>query len=450
MNKVFLSISLLFSPALGFANLNHELNKFYNDLDGSANVISGDIYNGQKAGYMTGGGVTVRNRVMSSKLVNVNLPRFDAGCGGIDIFAGGFSFINHDQLIHTLKGIGSNAVGYAFLLGIETMSPQVANTMKQLQSWANQINSLNINSCETASTMVGAVWPQKTMASQQICRSIGGKNGTFNDYVSARHKCSNSSDYDHLMDSMGDNNLYKDILADEYNIAWEAIQKQKFIADNRELSEFFMSLMGTIIIRKGTTLEIESWPSKIDDESFLKTIMQGGETEIYGCKNVPGKCLTIQLKKVNISQDSAWLGKIKNLLLGIQTKIVNDEELSQDERELISKTRLPLYKIINVLTAYKKGFCPIDLYQVADIVAMDLLIQYLREVVILVREGAYQLRRAQMYSEGIDEYLEELGRIEETIRYYETKTSNMIEREFQTIQKIQMIEEQIAAEIILN
>ena len=116
MNKWHLLL-LIFMPFQAWADLHDELNKFFDRAGASVNVSSGEIYQGQKAGYMTGGGITVRGRVINSKPLSVSLPGFDAGCGGIDIFNGGFTFINHEQLV------GSSAFGYAFLLGLETVSP---------------------------------------------------------------------------------------------------------------------------------------------------------------------------------------------------------------------------------------------------------------------------------------------------------------------------------------
>jgi len=446
--KVILLLLLHFSPCFG--DLNKELNSFFDKFGSSVGVSSADIYDGQKAGYATGGGTIIRNRVMNSKLLTVNLPKFDAGCGGIDIFAGGFSFINNDQLVNTLKGIGSSAIGYAFLLGLETVSPQVANTIKQLQSWSNTINSLNINSCETASQLVGSVWPRKTMASQQICRTAGSKKGLFSDYVSARHRCSQDGEYEDTMNRVSSDAEFRDVLTDQYNIAWEAIKKQEILSQSRELSEFMMSLMGTIIVRKDGGIDIESWPTKINNEDFLKVLLEGGTATIYGCENLKDeKCLWIKEREITVTESQAWVGKVRNQLTEMQNRILGDEELYDSEKELLNKTRLPLYKIVNVMTAYKKGHCPIDLYQVAELVAMDLLIQYIREAIQLVREGASQLRRGQMYADPLDEYLEDLRRVEKSVKYYEMRSKHLMELDFQLVQKLQLIEDQLAMEIRL-
>lgn len=437
-----------------WADLNKEMNHFYNKFGSSSNVNFAEIYNGQKAGYLTGGGVSVRNRVVNTKLATVSLPRFDAGCGGIDIFAGGFSFINHAQLVQTLKSIGSNAKGYAFLLGLETVSPQTANTIKQLQSWANSINSIGINSCETASQLVGAVWPANTAASQQICRSLGNNNGlVFSDYIDARHQCSNSKGFDRVMKELQEDDRYRGILMEDYNIAWEALQKHQFLmeGDGKSIKELLMSLMGTIVVKREETIDIERWPSKVEDETFLKVLLEGGQAVGYSCGIDPKKkCLMVVEKPLKIDPSNAWIGKVKDKLVGMQNKILSDTELDQQEKELLEKSRLPLYKIVNVLTAYKKGYCPIDLYQIADIVAMDLLIQFLKESISIVREGCTHLRREQMFASSVDDYLNELERVEQSIRYYETRAMNQMEREFQMMQKIDMIENQIASELILD
>ena len=53
-----------------------------------------------------------------------------------------------------------------------------------------------------------------------------------------------------------------------YNVAWEAIQKQKFLAENDKLAELFMTLMGTIIVTKDG---VSTKSSKINEKK-VKTL----------------------------------------------------------------------------------------------------------------------------------------------------------------------------------
>lgn len=211
-----------------------------------------------------------------------------------------------------------------------------------------------------------------------------------------------------------------------------------------------MSLTGTVIVRKDDTLVIEPWPALIGDESFLQALIEGGTTAIYRCSNTKDKqCLSLVKQHITIDKSTSWVGEIKSSLIRIQNNILADQEISETEKELLSKSKLPLYKIINVMTAYYKGPCPINLYQVAEIVAMDLLLQTLREVIEVVRAGVMQLQMAQMYDFNIKDYLEQLDRIEDTVRYYEVRIAQQMEREFQMLLKIEHLEEQIASEIVL-
>ncbi len=432
-------------------HLQKDLNQFFNHLGTSVHVDAAEVYNGQRAGYLTGGGVMTRSPVVDTQLVSVTLPKFDAGCGGIDIFEGGFSFINEQQLIQALKNIASNAMGYAFLLGLETTSPQVSNIMKQLQTWSNTINSIGINSCETATQLVGAVWPQKTAAKQQICRSLSGKKGSFNDYIAARHQCAKDSEFERTMNAWAADSQYADVLKEEYNLAWSAIQKNSFLAKNQPLAELFMSLTGTIISRKDQTqLTLETWPALVHNETFLHALIEGGSTTKYACADSKDThCLNLVSEVITIASQESWLGKIQKILIDMQNKILADIPLDETEKDFLSKTKPAVYRIVNVLTAYKKGACPIDLYQVAEVIAMDLFLSTLREVIEIVRFGAMQLQNSQLYDVNLSDYLEQLDRLQATVRDYEVRVSQQMEREHQLMLKMDRLEEHIASEIVL-
>ncbi len=446
-SRVVFVVSLLPSMLLG--NLNRELNNFFDKFGSSANVNSGAIYDGQRAGYATGGGIAVRNRVVNNELAHVDLPRFDAGCGGIDIYAGGFSFLNSDQLVTTLKSIGSSAISYSFMLGLESASPQIANTMKQLQSWSNMINGTNINSCEIGSQIAGGIWPRNTAASQAICRSVGGKEGYFSDYTSSRQKCSQRGEFRNQMSDLADNPEYKDVLLDEYNLTWNAIQKQRFLAHNKELSELFLTMMGTFVVRKGETTEIERWSAMIPNDDFITALMNGGSLEIYRCQDTD-KCLRAKKQGVVLSRSSSWSGMVRDRLIEMQKKIVRDEALTQEEIGFIEGSSLPIYRIVSIMTAYKRGTCPVDLENIAEMVAFDMMTQFLREAIYSVREGALQLKNAQVQGGQIEELLEDLASLETRIAHYEHRVSDYIQQEQILLSKMELLESKIFSEVMFD
>jgi conjugative transfer pilus assembly protein TraH len=431
------------------AGLHEDLHSYLGQLNTYSHVDKSEIYYSQRAGYMTGGGISIRSGATDTKFANVSLPKFDAGCGGIDIFTGGISFISHDQFIAALKNIASAAQGYAFMLGIETVSPMIASTMKQMETWANTVNSLGINSCEVATGLVGSVWPRRTAAKQQICRSA--KSGGFaSSYLNARHQCSDEGDFAHTMKKMADQ---EDLLLEEYNLAWKAIQKQPFLAksENRKFAEEIMSLTGTIIMRKDQTIVIEPWPSRVYDESFLQILLEGGTTQVYQCtgKKSSKDCLSIEMRTLTIAPSESWKGRIKQALSAIQQKILADTPLTNEEIDLLSKSRLPLFKIVNVLTAYKRETSPVSLYEVADIVGTEMLIQYLREIIGTMRLAVIQLERGQLYDFDTKNFIEELDHVEQFVSRYEERNYQRLEAENQLLLKIETIEQKIASQVIL-
>ncbi len=452
----FIVIFAIFALPMLYAGetnkLTKNLNKFFNKLGSSGNVTAADVYTGQRAGYATGGGLALRNRVTSDKVATLTLPKFDAGCGGIDLYAGGMSFISGPQIGAQLKSIASGSMGYAFLLGAETLSPQFTNVVKQLQTWANTINGININSCETASAMVGSVWPRDTLAKQQICRSVAGKSGKVTDYVNGRHQCAIKSEYENAMRKMEEQNA--DMLKEEFNLAWEAIKRQGGCDEDER--EIFMSLMGTVIVRKDRDGNIvrDIIPSKINDDSFLKALLNGGMVSTLVCDAKSDvkkeRCLIVKDVVSEISRENSWIGKIESKLNVIQNKIFADQTLDTNEQEFLAKSQLPLHQIVNALTAYKQGYCPVELSQIAELVAMDLLMQYLRETIEVVRTGCIQLRGTELYSSDIDSYLKNLSIVEKKVSQHELHNRDILLQRQHLEQLVEKIEQQLSSELIIR
>ena len=155
-----------------YASVSSDLGNFFDDLGYSDNATNPTAYQGQSAGYYTGGSLYARDTVRDYQLLSINMPSVNAGCSGIDLYTGSFSFINSDELIDAFKNIGNNALSYAFMLGMESMVPEAANGMQYFQSMANKVNRANIQSCQSAASLVGAAWPKTQVAQQQVCETL--------------------------------------------------------------------------------------------------------------------------------------------------------------------------------------------------------------------------------------------------------------------------------------
>ena len=212
-------LGLAFSP-LAQANISSDLNSFFDGMGFSNNTTAPNAYQSQEAGYYSGGSLFARDSVRDTQIASIDLPSFKSGCGGIDLFTGGFSFVNSDQLVNAMQNIINNAVGYSFNLALESATPEIANVMKYMNTLSNDINRANINSCETAAGLVGAAWPKTHVAQQQVCQDIGSSNGLFTDWAAAREGCGAGGDMTSTLDSAKNNPQYQGMLLNSGNIAW--------------------------------------------------------------------------------------------------------------------------------------------------------------------------------------------------------------------------------------
>ena len=132
------------------ADVAGQMNDFFQDAGGAANVTGPSAYQGQTAGYYSMGNVWSRFPQKSVQPFNLQMPKVSAGCGGIDLFTGSFSFINGAEMVAMLKATANNALGFAFQLAIDSVSPEIGKVMDSMANKAQQMNQMNISSCEAA------------------------------------------------------------------------------------------------------------------------------------------------------------------------------------------------------------------------------------------------------------------------------------------------------------
>jgi conjugative transfer pilus assembly protein TraH len=130
-----------------------------------------------------GGSIHVRMPVANVNLITFDPPRFDAGCGGIDLSMGGFSFINSQQLVAVFRAVAANAVGLAFKAAIDAISPSLGRLIQDFQTLLQKMNNLSKNTCQMAKMAVSGVEQvlgDATGGSSPIAASLGGVfNGPF-------------------------------------------------------------------------------------------------------------------------------------------------------------------------------------------------------------------------------------------------------------------------------
>jgi conjugative transfer pilus assembly protein TraH len=463
MRFIVLLIMVCFSLSAAAANFSQKLEGFLTKANVASNVSSGGSYHDQMGGFWTGGGLRTRAPIQEMRFANVQLPKFSAGCGGIDLFMGGFSYINSEQLKMLAENIMSNAGQFAFSLALKTALPQVESVMQQLEEAARFMNGLGINSCETAATLVGGMWPKSAAASDMVCASMGAENNRLTSYVAGKHSCSSDSNRSGIL-SESQNSSFKDMLIDDYNLVWEALNKNKAESNHssafKKERELMLSAVGTIISKSRSHNEEEDKaednrqiiykPSLIND-NFLEVMVYGSDlydgkggkssasrdVQKYSCEDE--KCLTLKQEPLRIPRNQALINKVANLIVSIENKIRREGsgdkvELSIEERNLIETTRLPIAKIINVQAAFGRSGAAMSAVNFADEIAFDIALTYLEDIVDRVSLALSHIEQLKLNPDDVRQIQ----------RAASLKKQELMEKKQNLYQKIQAALEMVA------
>ncbi|WP_227548718.1 conjugal transfer protein TraH [Acinetobacter radioresistens] len=115
-----------------------------------SNTTAPGMFQTQQRGVISGGSFVGRFGIKSINLVSFDPPRVSAGCGGINLFGGSFSFINAQELTQLLRAIAQNALGLLFQLGLNAISQPLSSLLTTWSAKLQEMNSLLKNSCEAA------------------------------------------------------------------------------------------------------------------------------------------------------------------------------------------------------------------------------------------------------------------------------------------------------------
>jgi len=368
---VFLTGSAVFPVQ---ADVNNDLNGFFGSLGYSGNATKAQAWQGQAAGYFTGGSVYLRNPVKNVQLISMQLPSLNAGCGGIDAYLGSFSMISGTEIQRFAKSIMSNAAGYAFDLALQTMVPELKQAKDFLQKLASDVNSMNMSSCQAAQGIIGGLWPVTQVSQQKICQDIGGQSNMFSDWAASRQGCTVGGQSDSVTAKASPEE--KDQVLKNKNLIWDALDRNGLFSSNRELKELVMSTVGSIIFNASGDVTILM--PLADNRDLVKVLMRGGTARVYGCDE-PNLCLGPVVKDLNISEASSLVQLVKTLMLSIQSKLTDDVALTDQEKGFINTTSVPVLKYLT--NAQSMGQSGTYLIQVSDFIAQDLMVQYLQELV---------------------------------------------------------------------
>lgn len=362
------------------ADVGGEMNRFFNDAGGAANATGPSTFEGQSAGYYSLGNLWTRFPQRSIQPFNLQMPSVRAGCGGIDLFSGSFSFINAPELIAMLKATANNALGFAFKLAIDSVSPEIGKVMDEFSQKAQLLNQMNISSCETAQALVGGLWPQQSIARSTICEAIGNSQGVFADWAAARQNCNAGNRQEQTIAGNTDANLVQHLVGEPHNYTWEALRKsQKFGAFDQQFSEYIMTLVGTFVTRPAPADNPDAGASVVRfgpaEEAVVTALLDGTAdappVKILRCNDEA--CLDVGEQTLTVAVGQALRPRIQAMIQSIAGKIRQDVALDAAEKQLLNLATIPLFKILAVQAAAHYGLTAGEMASLAEVVAVDVL-----------------------------------------------------------------------------
>jgi len=140
-----------YMPVLSSANMQAALDGMF------TSVTNPSAYHSQNRMGAVGGALSLRTPNQRVNLMTLDMPRYDMGCGAIDMFGGSFSFINADKLIAIMRNIGQIAVAALFKIAIAAISEKLSLNISEFTKIMHDLNNMKMNSCKVGAAIAGKI-----------------------------------------------------------------------------------------------------------------------------------------------------------------------------------------------------------------------------------------------------------------------------------------------------
>lgn len=409
--KTILSIiafTMFYHPANA---LDGGMQQLFDDIGAYGNATGPGAYRAQGMNIVSGGSLFMRVPQKNYNISQVSLPSLKMGCGGIDLYAGSFSFISKDQLVAMMKNIGSSAVSYAFKLALDSISPQINKTLTELQQVAQALNAMNINSCEAGQGLAEGLNGNWQRSSQYFAKVSGPITGLFSDHSEAREAVQgDNAKTNQAINAITDPKMKQ--VAKPGNIAWRALYKLPGLDDRDR--EILMSLTGTIIIPSDAPADeppVYKTPKAITIQQFIRG-NQNAKIPVYTCADSSGEnqCLIVSDDEVSVTP---YAQKVEGKLNTIAAKFKDNKPLDSSEIAFINITGLPVYKALAVSTAVPNvGLDQMWISKYADLIAAEYAYQFILQSAQQIRQAFSQASQSVpgIAQEGLKQMLSDLDK----------------------------------------
>lgn len=400
LTRTVSAAALLLAAALpaSAGDFQDEVDEMLGDM---TNVTGGGSWETTRRGVVSGGSVSNRSRIMQANVINFRPPSASAGCGGIDMFGGSFSYINEQQLVQLLRSIASNAKGYAFQLALEGMCPECARQIEAFQKKIQKLNQHFGNSCQMAQGIVNdtasALGAQVENDASLVAQAKGAgdvfTNWTTSDGSGAKEDAQTAAPNEYAKEITG-------------NIVWRQLTENEVGSwftgsDSVEFREALMTLTGTVVVSPVPGSPGETTKSTVPGLNLkLEDLVNGGQVEIYDCANTgKNECLNIgtSASPTVTTTITGFSEQIQDQLLGtgsspgiIQRWATNTGSLTTAERAFVSSLPRGMGGMLQRLSSRSENAARSFVSTNARAIGLDMALTMLSEMVEATQLAMYQ------------------------------------------------------------
>ena len=374
-----LSWVLLLVPALALAGLvaaaradvDERMRALFQAVGGYGSIDEPAMLNAQSRHVFSGGGLVFRAPQRNYNLFSARGPSLRAGCGGIDLYAGSFSFINKDEFVQMLRNIAANSLGLAFKTALCSTSANLCQAIEDLQKTLESLNRFNIDSCESAKALVGGFMGSSERARASACMGAGRVAGLFADASEARSGCARQDSFAQARAAArsSDEESHQPLEFAGGNLSWQALTKVAGGLEQRD-REFLMSMLGTHVVVT-TTLALQHFPPTITRVADLHE----RELILLTCDE-PVECLDVSTTEVVLPR--TFLEMARDLIIGVRQKMLTGERLNARELAFATAAPVPLLAVAQADAAGAHGLSEIAAEAIAYALAHHFLSDALR------------------------------------------------------------------------
>lgn len=255
IGAAILMLPVYLMPLQANASLKDAMNSLF-----SSTSTSPQAFTTQRQFGVAGGSLTLRPIGKPINIAQMSRPRFDAGCGGIDLYFGSFSFINGEQFEQLLRSIASQAAGFAMKAALQLMCNPCAAILDNLEAAIRAMNALAKNTCAIMNKPVSESFGPLVEATRRLGTSISTAANKAADWFKSEDKSQAQTPTETAKG--GDPNAANNSLAG--NFVWKAANEtfdggantlREFVGKQAAI-ELMMALYGTKIILPDTALDV--------------------------------------------------------------------------------------------------------------------------------------------------------------------------------------------------